>query len=164
MSLIGSKRAQQGVFEALASQNRAAGSGGGSGFQPMQLITFTTNPLAQTMTSTPYTDVPQLIVNFPVSYTANYMVVASWYGKISASPTGNFAFFSLRLGTASQVNNWGGAVQIFDKANGGFVNGSTIFVTTLAPGNQSAALQCGVDAGISALVQSGLVAVFQLGY
>lgn len=33
MSIVGAKRLQQGVFEALASQNRAAGSGGGSGFQ-----------------------------------------------------------------------------------------------------------------------------------
>jgi hypothetical protein len=31
MTLIGSKRLQQSVFEALASSNRAAGSGGGTG-------------------------------------------------------------------------------------------------------------------------------------
>ena len=36
MSLVGTKRLQQGIFEALASGNRAAGSGGGTGLQVMQ--------------------------------------------------------------------------------------------------------------------------------
>lgn len=36
MSLIPTKRLQQGIFEALASQNRAAGSGGGAGYTVMQ--------------------------------------------------------------------------------------------------------------------------------
>ena len=43
MSIIGAKRFQTGVFEALASQNRAAGSGGGSGFQPLQPLGQATN-------------------------------------------------------------------------------------------------------------------------
>ena len=43
MSIIGAKRFQNGVFEALASQNRSAGSGGGSGIGPTPLITAAGN-------------------------------------------------------------------------------------------------------------------------
>ncbi len=36
MTLIGSKRLQQAMFEVAASSNRAAGSGGGNGVQVFQ--------------------------------------------------------------------------------------------------------------------------------
>ena len=56
MSIVGSKRFQQGIFEALASQNRAAGSGGGSGLQVMSILvnggTQTGGPITGSATPT----------------------------------------------------------------------------------------------------------------
>jgi hypothetical protein len=164
---VNDKRLQQGIFESVASANRFSGSGGGSGLlgAVMSPMGFATNAAAQTMTATAYTDVPQCIVTFPVTLPGNYLVIASWYGKISAAPAGTYAYFQLRLGTQTQVSKWGAAAQIFDKSlNAGFTNGSTFFVALLQPGAiQSAALQCGVDNGISALIQSCVIAVFALG-
>jgi hypothetical protein len=64
MTLIGSKRLQQGVFEALASSNRAAGSGGGSGLFPAPQTTANTL-LGQAINSVGFT----VITGSPIQFT-----------------------------------------------------------------------------------------------
>jgi hypothetical protein len=129
------------------------------------MVAQTNNALAQTMTLTPYTDVPQCVLNFSVPRTGQYLVWASWYGKISARTAGSFAFAQLRLDTHTQSVDWGAAAQIFDNGLFNvFTNGSSFFVATLQTGQRDAALQIGCDAGISYLMQNCLIAAFQLAY
>lgn len=119
------------------------------------------NLATHTMTLTPYTDVPETIISFSLGQPAKVLVLCSWYGKITAGS--EFAFFQLRAGTHTQVVDWGGAAQQFDSVNTAMQNGATSFAASLPAGTSDVALQCGVNAGVSALIQSSLTAVFLLG-
>lgn len=84
MSIIGSKRLQQAAFEMAASSNRAAGSGGGSGFQVMQFIGAGQDNNADTITATSYTVVPGVTVTFNVGRPTYVAIAVSSIAKIVA--------------------------------------------------------------------------------
>lgn len=94
MTLIASKRFQQGIFEALASQNRAAGSGGGSGFVVMQTIA-TSGTIPQTLGiagSASAVLIPgsaaKFIVNRAASFLINATITADVAGIIGSEQLG----------------------------------------------------------------------------
>ena len=97
------KRLQQGVWEALASQNRMAGSGGGTGLRPgfiaglttsAGFVTGITNAAWKTIASVTVQGRPHLVdailfANFTWQRTAG-VIADTFYAEIeeTATPTG----------------------------------------------------------------------------
>jgi hypothetical protein len=84
MTLIGAKHLQQAVFEMAASTNRAAGSGGGSGFTVASFLGAGQDNNADTIAATTYTVVPGVTVTFSVARAVYIAIAVSSIAKIVA--------------------------------------------------------------------------------
>lgn len=153
------KRFQQGVFEALASSNRFAGSGGGAGLVPMQSLGIT-SVFVNTggLTSTSYTTMPgNVAITFTVPRTVNLMMM----------------FFATAWITAG-----GGQIRIrcnvpgLSTASGPFKFGVTnaatnafghLYLAAVTPGTYTAQMEYQVDNGTTGFIDQSYVQGFQLG-
>lgn len=111
---------------------------------------------------TAYQDIAGSVVDFSLKRQASVRAETSFYGKTTGG-AGQYTFLQLRIGTHTQVSDWGDAPCNFDATNAGFVNGSTFFTVVLPAGRYSAALQVGSDVGQTCLVQVGMVEVLLFG-
>ncbi|MHB8613541.1 MAG: hypothetical protein ACYDAL_14100 [Candidatus Dormibacteraceae bacterium] len=164
MSLIGAKRLQQGVFEALASQNRTAGSGGGSGYVPKQLLAAVFNfNTAYTTSSTTDGVVPGVTAAIALPRTGNVEIAVLSTGKVSGA-AGEFAYGSLYVdGTLYGHNNNTGVV-LWDNLNGGYTSGTIPKVLFLAAGSHTIDFRTHVDnIALTWINYQTVLDVFQLG-
>ena len=151
MSIIGAKRFQTGVFEALASQNRAQGSGGGSGLRGMAFMGSAINSnTALTITSTTQVVITNVSVSFNLTYSTMVFVCAEGWAKTSGG-SGTFAYGNVYL-DGSQGSTFG----LWDKGNTGYCLGAKVGLVTLfgaaspsvlAPGSHTIDLRVNVDSG-----------------
>lgn len=87
------RRFQQGAFEALASMNRAVGSGGGNGMQPMaSLGLFAGANLGAfaTANATTWTDIPGTSFTIPVPRTSFFLYLLGMTCRITAGAGNGF--------------------------------------------------------------------------
>lgn len=161
MSILGSRRFQTSVYEALASQNRAAGSGGGSGMQPMaSLGLFAGNTLGaySTANSTTWTDITGTSFTIVISRTSLFLYLFSATCRITAGAgggfiRGNFVNFDTTsspkyvLATSITQTSW-----YYPVSNG-----------PIQPGTYTVKLQAATDAGTTITVDSGFHQFFLLG-
>jgi len=145
MTLIASKRLQQGVFEALASSNRAAGSGGGSGLNALQFLGQGSDSAADTISTTGYTLVPGVSFKFNLGRAQQVFISVLAIAKLTTTGAGNYAYMHRFL----DGNDYG-PVGIWDIGNGGNTTSSffTPIDTTglfLAPGTHTVDLRVHVD-------------------
>lgn len=162
MSLIG-KRLQQGLFEALASSNRAVGSGGGSGLGAALLLAsaydFNTG---LTISST--TDQVVLTTTFSLPRTTNVLILAVGTGSVSGSP-GNYAYGSIYIDSTLYGHNNNTAVVLWDNRNGGYTSGTIPKVITLGVGNHTVTYDVHVDNVAMTWIQyQSVLEIFQLIY
>jgi hypothetical protein len=159
MSIL-SKRFQQGVFEAAASSNRAAGSGGGSGLSPLVWLGKGLDNAADTITATTFTVVPGVSVAFNLSRTLWVAFSAFSISKTSGGG-GTFAYMNVYIdGVVSD------AVGLWDKGNTGYTSCgdfSTVSTVPLAPGTHTVDLRVKVDSGQTWLNYTTSLNLFLLG-
>ena len=166
MSLIGAKRAQQGVFEALASQNRVAGSGGGSGLKLQTLGTVSFNvvgPITATGTPTVVTG-SSLTIQVPPSLTSLLVIGTVNAGSNCAAGLFNDLALNGSAGLTPQAGVWPFALLLGIGA--GTINYLPVTLLTLcqcAPGQQSVNWQVNPNTNGSVTVNNGKIDVFALG-
>lgn len=157
MSDIAIKRLQQGIFESLASQNRAAGSGGGSGMQFMASLGIGNQSGTQNFSSQTYATVTGTAVTFVISRVTNLRLDFIWTGKVTAGANnGQVRINAGSLGTTGDayigVPNY-------------ITSSAWLFVPAVQPGTYTAQIEARSDvAGTTLqLIQSALQ-VLQLGF
>lgn len=153
MTLIGVKRLQQAMFEVAASSNRAAGSGGGSGYQAIQLLgSAQPNNGAGTGTGSPIV-VTGSTVTFPIGRPVNVLIIGS-------IPTGGTAANPASLSIQVDGSISGSSLQ-----GGAAVQAPTtiLSVALLGPGIHTAALAIAQSNTIAYSWGVGQFYVFQLG-
>jgi hypothetical protein len=149
MSLIGQKRFQQGVFEALASANRMAGSGGGTGLSNIFQSTSAAGSNQggySTVNGSTWTDITNTTFNLAVSrpsiflyfvYACTHITAGAQTGYIR----GNIVGFDVS------------AKLIFDSANK--TNGTMLYFPTtqgpLQPGSYTVKMQAATDANTTTI-------------
>lgn len=149
-------RLQQGIFEGLASMNRPAGSGGGSGLFPSPQTAFN-NALGQGVTGNVFTTVTGSVLN-------------------SASPTTSFflllGYLSLNWTAGAQtaiVSPFVDGTQVQNMGVGPFAAGGTVvtipitYVTdSLAPGQHTFDIRVNAGAATTYNLQQFAFYLFQL--
>lgn len=116
---IGNKRLQQGMFEALASQNRFAGSGGGSGMQALAPAGFAAvgnQGAYSTANNSTWTDISNssftVVVNRPALflydiYIAAHLSAAGALGYIRGNIVGFDTSAAILFGSTSTISSAG---------------------------------------------------------
>ena len=144
MSIIGAKRFQTGVFEALASQNRFPGSGGGSGLAGSLLRQLAVSGSVgnQNFSSTTPADITGTSISFAVGLGITPLLLQGFVtGKVTAG-TNNGQVIIAITGPNSYSNSSGACYF-------GVTNFVTLFsylrVQLNAPGLYTAKLQAFVD-------------------
>jgi hypothetical protein len=147
--MISGKRQQKAVFQALASINRAAGSGAGSGFQVMNVlddqITTDTSVNIATADATTYSSIAGTTVNFVLGRTLSVLFVATVSGKATAGAGGVFAYGKVFVDGTPYGSTQGGITAVFDSGVGGYVPNSVIFHLALAAGAHAADVRIATD-------------------
>lgn len=160
MSLVGSKRLQQAMFEVAASSNRAAGSGGGTGLSPMVWLGKGLDNAADTITATTFTLVPNVSVTFNLGRSLWVAFSAFSISKTSGAG-GTFAYMNVFIdGVVSD------AVGLWDKGNTGYTtcgDFSMVSTTPMAPGPHTIDLRVKVDSGQTWLNYTTSLNLFLLG-
>jgi hypothetical protein len=167
MSLIGTKRLQQGIFEALASSNRAAGSGGGNGAQPIQRLGLGSNSTAFTTTSATPTVVTGCSVTISLPRTAYLYVMVYSVAKTSGAG-GTFAYGAINSDggvsgfnyTTTGANN----MALWDKGTAGYVPNTQWILAPYAPGSHTLDWRISVDAGQTWTNYISMIDVLQLNF
>ena len=163
MTLIGSKRLQQGIFEALASSNRAGGSGGGSGIAPVfSLGAFAGSTLGgySTANSSTWTDVTGTSFTINVARTSLFFGIGGITAHISAG---------------AQTGYVRATIVGFDSTSSPFfslssaTNGTIFYYPTskgpIQPGTYTVKLQAATDANTTTItIDQGSFQIFQLGF
>jgi hypothetical protein len=129
----------------MASQNRAAGSGGGSGQHPLRLVGSGSNfSAAYASTSTSDVVIPGVTTTFQVSIPSYHMVLVSVTGKVSGA-AGTFGYGSLYIDTVLQSHTNGRLVALFDKGIGGYTSNTLSQLIMFQPGIHTIELDLHVD-------------------
>lgn len=168
MGLVTTKRLQQGIFEALATMNRAAGSGGGGGFAPFILAGTTGSiPSAGGLTAP---SSPRVITGGLTTFQVNRPQYVLVMGTINAGT--NAAAGSINLMQLTATNTLtltDGSTFPYGVLTGigaGTINyvPVTLFMVLFAqPGSYSAWWQLNAVSTGSVSVQNGNLDVFYLG-
>ena len=163
MSRIAAKRAQQALFEATASMNRAAGSGGGSGLQAMVLVGSGSNyDGSYNTTSTSDVVITGVTTTFTVARTGSFWIVATVTGKVSGG-AGTYGYGTTYVDSVAQTHTIGRLVALWDKNNAGFTSHTGTQLTQFAPGSHTVDLRLHVDnAALTYNHYEALLEVFQL--
>lgn len=159
MSIIGQKRLQQGVFEALAGMNRFQGSGGGSGLQVMQLLAPDPAPGTTTVTGAGPKPITGYSVSFTIARTQGCLYLATLNGQVSAGIGQVGVGFSTDSTSVWDVT---GTLGLFDSKNAGYVTCPLIEFNLLAPGTHTVRVLAAPGA-LTLSVQSGDLLAFALG-
>lgn len=138
-----SKRLQQGVFEALASSSKFAGSGGGSGISGagMQQLAVSGSIGNQNFTSTSLTAITGSSISFHISKPTGVSLQGFVTGKVTAGA--NNGIFNISITGPNS----------FSSSNGNCYNGVANFITQYSylrlyltvPGVYTALFGAGVD-------------------
>ena len=160
MGLVTTKRLQQGVFEALATMNRAAGSGGGSGMLALaSLGLFAGGALGAYSTggSSVWNDVTGSSFSVQISRASYFIYLVFATARITAGAGNGYVRGSI-VGfdnTASPFFNGSGA-------NNGFIWYYPSSTGPIQPGTYTVKLQVATDAGSTITVDQGFHQFFLL--
>lgn len=161
MSIVTQKRLQQGVFEALASQNRFPGSGGGSGLAPIQLLGSTQFVATRTTSSTSFVAISDSVMTVPLARTQRVLCLATFTGSVQGT-SGQFGYVRIAEGSPLIAESPFG---VYDKSIAA-AHTTTLFTSdVLPPGNVTIELDWKVDnAALTMTLNDFYLAVFQIGY
>ena len=146
MSIVGIKRFQTGIFEALATQNRAAGSGGGSGaFSLFSLGSLTSTANAgnfSTANASTWTDITgsSFTISVPRTCLLFYLAYAN-IGGVSGTGNGYFRGDIVSVGTTPIVSDLALAVNAYRNCS------AWLLTQPIQPGAYTAKLQVATDSG-----------------
>ena len=156
-------RSLQASYQMAEAANRAAGSGGGYGFQVMALLGSGSNYDTSYSTSST-TDVIQTGVSASANLarTCFIRVEVTATGKVSGA-AGTFGYGTLYIDGTAQTHTIGRQVALWDKQNG-FTCCTVSQIVLLQPGDHTFTWQLHVDnAALTYNHYGTLLEVFQLG-
>ena len=141
MSVSG-KRLQQAIFEALASSNRAAGSGGGAGLAALPGSGSSQYASNQSTSSTTAVDVTGSSISIPLPRPGSILALATVSAHMQASPTGSSSVVINGNGITSVRMRFPG----FGTSESGTCTGYLV-LNNLQPGTATFKLQFWADFG-----------------